>query len=50
MLVGNRPRQGQPLLLPAREVGADADHVGIRHDDVAREAWLHGVFDYALYR
>ena len=26
------------------------ESIDTRHDEVAGEAWLHGVFDYALYR
>ena len=36
-------------------LGGDYAHVhgeslGAKHDDVAGEAWLHGVFNYMLYR
>jgi len=36
-------------------LGGDYAHVGseslgVKHDDVAGEAWLHGVFTYMLYR
>ena len=36
-------------------LGGDYAHVhgeslGAKHDDVAGEAWLHGVFNYLLYR
>ena len=36
-------------------LGGDYAHVhgeslGAKHDDVAGEAWLHGTFQYMLYR
>ena len=36
-------------------LGGDYAHVrseslGVKHDDVAGEAWLHGVFTYLMYR
>jgi hypothetical protein len=36
-------------------LGGDYAHVhdesiGVKHDDPANEAWLHGVFSYMLYR
>ena len=27
-----------------------AESIGAKHDDVANEAWLHGVFTYMMYR
>ena len=38
-----------------RRLGGDYAHVkgeslGAKHDDVAGEAWLHGTFEYMLYR
>jgi len=38
-----------------RRLGGDYAHVhgeslGAKHDDVAGEAWLHGIFSYMLYR
>lgn len=38
-----------------RRLGGDYAHVngeslGAKHDDVVGEAWLHGTFEYMLYR
>jgi hypothetical protein len=38
-----------------RRLGGDYAHVhgeslGAKHDDVAGDAWLHGIFTYMLYR
>lgn len=43
------------LVQEIARLGGDYAHVrdesiGVKHDDAANEAWLHGVFTYMLYR